>query len=216
MANSAVLAQSMSNEVGDALMWMVADYPGVLNLPLFDAPENPGFGGRQSFSKSDLFYSSMASVTSAAVGKCARRENGKADLSKIDFAMIAFPVIVIDGLLFEARYDKASDRVISLQTEHVRCHWRGAPSWPLHATVDIISRNGVAAFVEQRRKDFDVLQSNLSEARALLEKAIVAGDPKILNLGDQPRGRGGGPTLLRALFRPSKGRPKSGEPSEPR
>jgi hypothetical protein len=211
MANSAVIAQSIANELADALLWMIADHQKVLKLCLFDAPEAPGFGGRQAHNKNDLFYSTMASVTSAAVAwsetysRPSRPEKSDQDL---EYAVISFPIILIEGLLYEAQYDSTAERLITKSVDRVRCHWRGAPSWPFHATVDIVTRAGLPAFVKQRRKDIDALAIELKNAKALLAKAYASNDPSVLKFGGEPRGRVALPPILGKVFIKRRARKK--------
>lgn len=68
MPESACIAQTIGNNFGSTILWAIAGEKELQKLDSFSSPERPGFGGRQGFSHgSDLFYSSVQSVTDAAV-----------------------------------------------------------------------------------------------------------------------------------------------------
>jgi len=67
MAPSASVAQSLGNETGSALLWLLAGEEKLYETKLYDK-EICGFSGRQSFSKdSDLFYSTIQSTINKTI-----------------------------------------------------------------------------------------------------------------------------------------------------
>lgn len=209
MNTSAVIAQTIGSQVGDALLWMLCGDKKIQDLSLFQSPKSPGFGGRQAFaSKNDLFYATMASLTSACVGMSneydGKRPSGKKPLPR--YGLITFPIVVIDGRLFEASYNSQAGRIETKEVSNVRCHWRGSPSWPLHATVDIVTRDGLPRFVEKRASDFRVLLPALAEAAGRIQAAHKASDWSLLQLIKGATGRGARPVLLQQIWQETKKR----------
>lgn len=203
MMNSAVVAQTMGSAVGDTLLWMLCGDKSIQRLALFQSPKAPGFGGRQAFAnKNDLFYATMASVTSACVGMNEDADRGqKFGNKKLPrYAHVSFPLVVIEGHLFEASYNAEGGRIETKEVETVRCHWRGSPSWPLHATVDFVTREALPRFVERRAADFLILLPALAQAALRLEAAYNASDLSLLGLKRGATGRGGWPKLFRHIL----------------
>jgi hypothetical protein len=209
MNPTAVIAQTIGSQVGDALLWMLCGNEKLKNLSLFKSPRNPGFGGRQAFaSKNDLFYATMASLTSNCVAMAGEydRKRRSAEKSLSRYGLITFPVVVIDGRLFEASYDSEAGHIETKEVNTVRCHWRGSPSWPLHATVDIVTREGLPCFVEKRAADFKILLPALAEAAGRLQAAHKASDWSLLQLSKGATGRGGRPPILQKIMDETKKR----------
>lgn len=197
---SACIAQTISSHLGDALLWTLIGKSELQSLQLFSSPGQPGFGGRQAFAKNDLFYGSLASVTGACVSAIKEIDGRKASPRHLPRpCVITFPIIVVDGRLFEARYDADQDELQTHEVDHVRCHWSGSPAWPLFATVDIVARSSLPEFAVRRRADFDILMTYLRERLENLAVAFAAKDPTRLNFDPGATGRGSLPFLLRHL-----------------
>lgn len=143
MAAAACVAQTISNSLGSAILWTLAGDPVLHDLDFFSTPERPGFSGRQAFSKgNDLFYAAVQTIVHALTFLMKQYDDDD-DASQLrnlpKNAVLAFPIIVVDGEIFEAFFDSQRDQMRIEATKWVRCHWRGARSWRLHATIDIVS-----------------------------------------------------------------------------
>lgn len=157
----ATIAQSFASSLGDAILWHVSGNEELYNTSYFYSPEYAGFGGRQALTNpngKDLFYSSMQSITSATNQLTKEYDNKhfqQFNLPKI--AVIAFPIIVVDGVLFEAKYDSEQEMILLNETNHVRLHWSGSDSWEFHSTIDVVTKNYIGEFAKQRRKETELL-----------------------------------------------------------
>jgi len=154
MAPTACIAQTISSLLGSAVVWALAPEEECHAMKVFRTPASPGFGGRQAFSKgNDLFYSSLRSVTSASTQLMLAYDHGRRRNTLPDSCVIAFPIVVVDGELFEASFCEERGEMKIEPASDVRCHWRGAPSWDFHATIDFVTLRGLDAFLAARRAE---------------------------------------------------------------
>lgn len=201
MAPSACITQSFASSLANAILWADAGNPELEALSLFATPEVPGFGGRQAFSKGhDVFYGAMSSIVSAAHSKIAQyKEEKSATFLLPRIAVVAFPLIVVDGKLFKAAYDADEGEVTIAETKSVRFHWRGSAAWPHHASVDIVTLEHANEFVEQRRKDVEILIRAMRAKHEELIECYKSRSMTPLKITDGPRGIIGRPQLLQRL-----------------
>jgi hypothetical protein len=149
---TACIAQTVANDLGSAALSLLARNPVAQKLPIFETPVEGGFGGRQAFSKgNDVFYSALAGVTSAAASHCKAYSRSAFQDRLPEFAACAFPIVVVDGPLFLARFDEGSGELELHAADSVRCHWRGAPAWELHATVDVVRLDALESHIAARK-----------------------------------------------------------------
>jgi hypothetical protein len=209
MMQSAVAAQTISSEIGQAAMWAKAGDSDLTGLPLFSSPECGGFNGRQALSKGqDKFYDSIRSVVSAT-NAIAHGYNRYLKTDNMPRAcVVAFPVIVIDGHLFAASYSADSDDIQLEIKDQIRCHWRGSAHSPFLTTIDIVTKKGLADFVDQRAKDFGVLLPKLASAYGELQECYRKQDPRLIKVEPGARGVIGWPPFLRSLLPPKAGEEK--------
>lgn len=203
---SACVAQTMGNSFGTAAIWTIAGDEKLHQLDFFSSPARPGFSGRQAFSKgNDHFYSALKSVTSLSsllMEQYDRRERTKGKLPEI--AALAFPVVVVDGELYEAFFDDQVGDVQVKSAKRVRCHWRGAPSWKFHASIDIVSFDYLDTFMKVRSREIDQLFERLEGATAQIAHCFDQRSLAELKLAPGPRGIVGLPPLLRELIEVSR------------
>jgi hypothetical protein len=145
-------------------------------MALFHTPDIPGFGGRQAFSKgNDLFYSSISSVTSACTQLVSRYDRERQRGVMPEWSVVAFPIVVIDGELFRASFNEDSGEMEISPADSVRCHWRGAQSWSLHATIDLVTLDALNDFLAARRAEVDKLLKLMDEAARAIKKCVETG-----------------------------------------
>lgn len=199
IGHAACVAQTMASLLGSTILWAIAGDKSLHNMDLFSTPDRPGFNGRQAFSKGkDYFYSAMRSVTTLAF--LAMREYDRVERPKGKMprsAVVAFPVIVVDGQLFEAFYDVDEADVRLEAVKHVRCHWRGSPSWKHHATVDIVTLDHLEEFVANRTNELDSLLSKMKNTRNQIAECFKQRTLDPLTVPRAARGILGLPRLLR-------------------
>ncbi len=196
---AACVAQTIASSLGRTVLWALSGDKMLQKMDLFSTPERPGFNGRQAFSQgNDHFYSAMKSVTTLA--SLAMREYDHKNRPKGKMpqnAVVAFPVIIVDGQLFEAFYNSDADDVSITPIEHVRCHWRGAPSWGPHATIDIVSLSHLDDFVAKRAEELDRLIPKMENARNEIAQCFDQRTLEPLTVPRAARGIVGLPPLLR-------------------
>jgi hypothetical protein len=117
-------------------------------------------------------------------------------------AVVVFPVIVVDGDLFEVYYE---GKVKTEPTRHVRFHWRGAPSWRSPATVDVVSAEHLEEFVPRRRDDVRELINRMMRPSDLLTECFKTGSLDPLKEAPTDRDAFPFPPLLSEVVKPPKG-----------
>lgn len=177
---AACIAQTIATDAGHAALWALAGDEGLQNLDVFSSPERPGFGGREAFSKNvDVFYNSMQSVVSLSYLLTQSYDKPPRYPSEaLKRAVVAFPVIVLDGTLFEAWFNRDSDELEVRERDRIRLHWRGAERWKMHATVDVVTVHSLSSFTERRSADatrvLAKVQGSVHEMRECIERKDLA------------------------------------------
>jgi hypothetical protein len=201
MATSACVNQTISSLLGGSIAWILAGDADVPGLGLFACPERGGFGGRQAFSKgNDLFYAALQSVVSKATSVVSEYDE-RCDLSKAlpEWGAIAFPVVVVEGGLFEGYMDWESGELLVQPTSHIRVHWEGSEAWSRHATVDIITDQYVGQFATIRARETNTLLEKMRSARKNIETCWETSSLKPLSFRRAARGTVGLPPILRTI-----------------
>jgi hypothetical protein len=146
--------------VGSSVLWHIAGEEEIDELSLFDTNKPNGFSGRQAFTKdSDLFYNTVQSIITKTVLSL-RKYDSNIYSEVFDYIAIGFPLIVIDGLLFESKFNGEEDKVELVETTHSRIHWKGSKLWKYHATVDIITKDYLPTYVALLKNDFATIAKN--------------------------------------------------------
>lgn len=199
---SACICHAISSDVCDAALWLLRDDIRIKSLKTFSTPEEPGIGGRQAFGTTDKFFNAMISVVAACTA--ATREidsKSKIDRRHFNFGLIAFPLIVVEGKIFEAVYNEDTHAIDPIEVSHSRCHWHGSPDWPLRVDIDIVSRSYLQEFAHIRRNDCDIIGHLAHQTLNDLHRAFIENDDAILRKTKGPTGRSAPPRLLYELSR---------------
>lgn len=200
MAPSAVIAQCLASELAESAVYLEAGDKNLQSLPLFRSPEKPSFGGRQALgSDSDVFYNALRSVVGAAHNLASRYNVYRGEEDVPDSAVLTFPLIVIDGDLFEASYDDNADKMNLDRVEQTRLHWKGSKDSPFLATVDVVTKTGLESFVRQRAEDTKVVLDQLFATANQLTDCFRNKSTAGLTVKVGPTGKSGMPPFLRAL-----------------
>jgi hypothetical protein len=215
MSGSACVAQTLGNDVGAAILWSLCGDHDLEETSIFSAPYRAGFGGRQAFTKTkDLFYAAIQGVVGATHWTLLATNESKRSLSdSLRYAEIGVPVVVIDGELFEAFWDEATAQMKVESREHLRLHWRGAASWNMGASVDIVTIDALGPLMTRRRAEGEALLTKMagcvSEFRGCLEQRSLEG----LTIRGGARGYIGAPPFLRRVRAEIKDRPAEPRPA---
>lgn len=201
MHPAACVAQTIGSMTGETLLWAAAGDCTLHELDHFAAPRQTGFGGRQAFTNNqDQVYSALQSVTSVAtlIAKQHDRINDN-PARHLTYAEVAFPVVVVDGELFEAYFDRDSGQVEVREVQRVRLHWRGSAAWSRFATLDVVRYSALSDFANVRARDGKVLLSQLAASQAALRESMRKHDLGLFKVSPGPRGLIGYPRLFRDL-----------------
>lgn len=163
------ITQSIGSFLGYSALCQLASDTDVQQLSTFRGCERSGFSMRQAFSGDfDICYSSLQSIVSGAAG-LAKVYDEQGLLGKR--VAIVFPVIVIDGALYETYYDQTKEAVVSQGITHTQVHWRGSNTKNGITTVDIVTKKHLEEFAKIR----------MSETKVLIDKLIASpGYPRMI------------------------------------
>lgn len=157
------ISQIMANALGSEFLHHVSSDEDLHKLSLFKGLERSGFNtavmrGQQERKDKDPSYSALQSVVSAAVNLS---KLGGEDARGCSQAAFFFPVIVIEGAIFEAYYDAPNMKVISQEVTHAQVRWRGLSGRDEAAIVDMVSKSHLRDFATTRKREFDILLAKL-------------------------------------------------------
>lgn len=201
IAPSACIAQTISSDLGDAVMWVLSGDADLHKIPLFRSPGRSGHGGRRAFEGSgDVLYGTLQSVVTAARYYCDYGEIYGPGQFLPEYGRIAFPIVVIDAPLFECYLEDNADEVSLEEVDAIRLHWRGAESWPLHATVDVVRIEALPELLDQRRADLQMLAERAEVVLQALQLGFRDKTTKYLPWGRGSTGRGSRPYLITKLI----------------
>jgi hypothetical protein len=145
----------------------------------------------------------MASVTSAASALADEYDKHRKKGEAPDFAVCVFPIIVVEGPLFQSFYDPDSAEMKIEAASHIRCHWKGSPGWQWHATVDIVTLDGLPEHLRELGPSVDALlgsmMTRLKGLREAFENRSLAG----LDINHGSRGMIGLHPLLAEILAPA-------------
>ncbi|SAM35119.1 hypothetical protein [Pseudomonas sp. 1 R 17] len=198
-ATSALAAQLISSSAGEAIAWAAAGSEEFKNLNMFQE-EGFSFSGRQAFSKgNDLFYQAVQGVVSNCLN--ITRSYDDYDYKPEDhiLAVIALPMIVVDGSLFKATYASDSDELKLESISHARLHWKGNEGRELNTIIDIVTSDYLDTFLDNRERELSILLNCFGKTLAQLTRCFDEKTEKYLEITEGPRGITGIPKLLRQL-----------------
>jgi hypothetical protein len=221
MAESACIAQTIGSLVGEAVMFCLAGDRSLHSLELFKCPERGGFSGRRAFEKHendkyDQFYRTVQGVVNAAMAEARRYDIPKPREHEVPRSgAIIFPVVVINGNLFEAYYDVQTNEVRVSEVDKLRIFWRGAKTNRRPITpIDVVTANAVGDFARTRASEINTFLTAAEKAIGALHLAFREGKFESLRIQRAPRGFVGLPPLLRDLYMLEQDGKASRQPGE--
>jgi len=187
-----------TSDVARAMLWALAGDKSLHDLDTFSTPDDPAFGGRQAFAKkNDVFFEAVQGVISKAVAIATAYDKQTMERSKpLGVAFIAFPLIVVDGALFEAGLDEQAQDISVREIEFARLHWRGAEYGPPHTTVDIVSAKALPHYAEKRGQEIDRMIGPFRKTLQQITECWSQGTLAPLEITKGSRGVLGLPPLL--------------------
>lgn len=186
MAESAIIAQTIGSTVGASVLWHMAGEETLSTLKLFERKESNGFSGRQAFSNdTDLFYATVQSIINKTLLSVKKYENSKDPFHHIS---IGFPIIVIDGILFESQF--VNENVELREVKISRLHWRGSNVWKYHSIITIITKDYLSTFLPNLKEEFDIIGKVAASSIDNIKFFEQTGDVNVLKYKEAPRGIG--------------------------
>ena len=196
---SALAAQLISSSAGQAIAWVAAGSEEFKSLDIF-REDGFSFSGRQAFSKgNDLFYQAVQGVVSNCLNITRAYDDYGFKPEDHLLAVIALPVIVVEGSLFEATYASGSDELKLENISHARLRWAGNEGRRLNTIIDIVTSDYLDAFLDNREKELNILMNCFGKTLAQLIQCFQEKTEKHLVITEGPRGISGRPKLLRQL-----------------
>jgi hypothetical protein len=200
MAPSACIAQSISSTLCDTAMYCLAANKYLHAFELFSSRERNGFGGRRVFSndgEQDHFYSTVQSIVSKALNFVAEADEDRRPNKAPDSGSVVFPLIVLEGELFEAFFSQDTKEVCVNPVDLVRLHWRGAedPSQWI-STVDVVRFSHLDKLLATRKKEMEKLRDEIREIIPKLVECYKTSSLAPLGLQKAAHGYIGLPELL--------------------
>jgi hypothetical protein len=117
MTESACIAQSIGSVLGEAVMFLAASETNLYSQT-FAPIKRGGFSGRRAFEnqgnhdKQDRFYNAIQGLVWKAVAEAKSwNDPNPGSRGAPNSGVVVFPVMVVDGDLFEAYYDQEADAV---------------------------------------------------------------------------------------------------------
>lgn len=151
--------------------------------------EGFSFSGRQTFSKgNDLFYQAVQGVVSNCLNITRTYDEYEFKLEDHLLAVIALPVIVIEGRLCEATYASDSDELKLENISHARLRWAENEGRQLNTIIDIVTSDYLDTFLDNREKELKVLMSCFGKTLAQLIQCFQEKTEKYLVITE---GQGG-------------------------
>ncbi len=206
MGEGACIAQTIASALGEAAMFCIAGDNALGDLELFKRPGRGGFAGRRAFEKNkeqqDIFYATIQGLITKSVNYAKSYGLPNPSAGQVPSSgCLAFPIIVIDGDLFEAYYDKEKDNVALREAHHIRIFWRGAPGHKRFITpVDIVTAGAVEEFAKKRLLETKALLTAVSISIANIREAFREQAFNKLEITEASRGFTSFPPLLAELY----------------
>lgn len=196
------IAQTFGSFLGQSVLWWLCGDDQLRKLEMFRSPARAGFGGRVAFAgQNDQFYDALRSVTRKADLQANSHLKFEQHSPEVPHATeIAAPVIVFDGQLFEAFYDRDKREVRTEKIDYCRLNWRGAGGWRHSVVVDLVRYEVLADYLASRRPQELKLLDAAHVAVKNIKQCAAAGSLEPLNNRPGSPGYMGPPGLLRRIY----------------
>ena len=112
--------------------------------------------------------------------------------------IVTFPVILIDGRLFEVYFCIKEQETKVREVSHVRCHWRGSSAWGIYMPQSsIITLEYFDEFCGTRAKSVKTILGQITKAHERVKACFEDHSLDTLAIQSASRGIIGMPPLLR-------------------
>ncbi|MFK4474902.1 hypothetical protein ABH897_004670 [Paenibacillus sp. RC73] len=160
LAPPARIAQRAGSRAGKIILRNIAHVDEIQQLNLFSLPERPGYGLTQAFtSGNDVAYNPCVSV-SKATRSIAKEYDAQRNERYVN---ISFPVIVIDGKLFETYLNVNNEMCVSEVNKGILL-WRNPIVGMPHTVITVLTKDILEDYFSSVRADvmkiFDYIADN--------------------------------------------------------
>lgn len=168
LADPARIVQRAASSLGHVLLDRLHTRKDIQDLPMFRIPERSGYGLTQAFTdKEDIPYSAVMAAAKAALALAKRVDAAYVN----SICEILFPVVVIDGKLFECYLDRAGE-VVTSEIKSGTLVWRGQVIGMPHTIVHIVTLPAIDSFVQEARETSVALLKVCESEQAELSKSF--------------------------------------------
>lgn len=166
IADPARIAQRAANAIGKSFLMQIAQQGEIQQSPLFSLPVRPAYGLTQAFTTGkDVCHSAVTSVSKAALAEVTEKERPSTSrlsaLLRRKVCTILFPVVVVEGRLFEVYLDDKSKTIIN-ETKNGVLLWRNSLVGMPHTIINIVTSADFDNFVKGALTSINII-FNLSD-----------------------------------------------------
>lgn len=182
-------------------MWPLCGDGAINQMQLFESNDRCSFGGRQAFTSGrDLYYDALRSVTGSAFGiaESYNRQEDK-DVLLPRLCVLVFPIIVVEGRLFECGLNADGVGTFVREVDHTRIHWQGSELTQLFTTVDIVTLSTFRQFSEKRHKEQLTLIETMQAKHQEFVRFAKTGNIQEISFSNGSTGVSGYPRLFRSI-----------------
>lgn len=171
LAEPARVIQRTASTTGKRFLHRLAERAEIRGLPFFTLPERPAYGLTQSLGQSerDLSYQAISGVSAAAVAQALAADEAMTR-TKTNIIEVVFPVVLLDGRLFEAYLNGAGELNVA-EVESGVLVWRKSAGSAGNTIIRIVTRKALEALVQEAMTTASAL---LAEKDLLLIYALVS------------------------------------------
>ena len=142
LAGPARVIQRAATELGMRFLWKVRKLEEAQQLPLFQMPDRVAYGLTQAFTTgTDVTYQAVMSAAKAA------RASTPTTPEIHNLMEVAFPVVVVDGHLFECYLNEDAEIKIEECEEVVLASRQGVID--VHSIVNVVTMSALSAFAQR-------------------------------------------------------------------
>lgn len=168
LADPARVAQRASSHLGTRFLIAISRDSEIQTLRLFSLPERPGYGVTQAFTSGrDVPYAACMAAAKCAVAEALDAD--RATETQGPVSNIIFPVVVVDGELFECYLDEQGQVSVS-EAETGVLVWRNPIVCMPHTIIRISTIDNVPALVQEASEAAMSLFSRKKELDSLLDE----------------------------------------------
>jgi hypothetical protein len=170
LADRARIVQRTASALGRQFLNRLRDEEEIRELPFFTLPKRAGYGLVQAMRKpdaKDLSYEALTAVSAASAAQ-AQEADDATNEGQGNFVEVIFPLVIVDGRLFEAYLDEANELKIE-ETTRGTLVWRNPAAGSVHSIITIAT---LAALNDVVAAALQTAQTLLSQKQAVTRAVL--------------------------------------------